>query len=171
MGREIRRVPKNWEHPKESNGNYESLVDDYIGSLKYYKKEVEEFIEQMTEVIESGDVKIYDTLFKTPQEAFDYLTEDEITPPDIHDYMPEGSWYQLFENVSEGTPLSPPFETKEELIKWLTDNEDFWGNTWGEEGAKDIVNSKYAPSGILVGGNYYKPEDQHKIKPTKNQEQ
>ena len=164
MSREIRRVPKNWKHPKNSYGNYEPLCDDYIGSLKYYKEEVDRFIEQMTEVIESGDVKIYDTLFETPKEAYDYLTEDEITPPNIYNYMPEGKWYQLFEGVSEGTPLSPPFATKDELINWLTNNNDFWGNKWNKESAEDIVNSEYAPSGIVSGGEIYQPNEQYKIK-------
>jgi hypothetical protein len=27
MGREIRRVPPNWEHPKDADGNYKSMYD------------------------------------------------------------------------------------------------------------------------------------------------
>ena len=27
MGREIRRVPANWEHPKDERGNYKPLLD------------------------------------------------------------------------------------------------------------------------------------------------
>lgn len=43
-----------------------------------------------------------------------YYTEDEAT------------WFQLYETVSEGTPVSPPFETKEELSQYLHENGDFW---------------------------------------------
>ena len=33
---------------------------------------------------------------------------------------PEGTGYQLWETVSEGSPVSPVFETKEKLCKWLS---------------------------------------------------
>lgn len=36
--------------------------------------------------------------------------------------VPEGPGYQLWETVSEGSPLSPSFETPEELARWLADN-------------------------------------------------
>lgn len=36
---------------------------------------------------------------------------------------PEGDGYQLWETVSEGSPISPVFSTPEELAKWLEDNE------------------------------------------------
>lgn len=35
---------------------------------------------------------------------------------------PSGEWYQLWETTSEGSPVSPPFETPEELAKYLADN-------------------------------------------------
>lgn len=59
--------------------------------------------------------------------------------PDPDDYMPSGKWWQLYENVSEGTPLSPPFPSPEKLIEWLTNNKDFWGNSWTKEQAEAMV--------------------------------
>lgn len=38
--------------------------------------------------------------------------------------VPEGPAYQLWETVSEGSPVSPSFETPEELAQWLSDNYD-----------------------------------------------
>ncbi len=35
---------------------------------------------------------------------------------------PEGSGWQMWETVSEGSPVSPVFETAEELARWLADN-------------------------------------------------
>lgn len=35
---------------------------------------------------------------------------------------PEGSGYQIWETVSEGSPISPVFETPEELARWMARN-------------------------------------------------
>lgn len=162
MGREIRRVPANWNHPKDEDGSYQPLRDDYVGSLKYYKEEVDNFIKNMTEVVQKGTVKIYENTFDSAQEAYKYLTEDgQMEKPDIADFMPSGEWYQLFENVSEGTPLSPPFATTKELIDWLSNNKDFWGHTWNREGAESIVKHGFAMSGVMTGGKMYAPEEQY----------
>lgn len=37
--------------------------------------------------------------------------------------VPEGPGYQLWETVSEGSPLSPALATPEELALWLTEHE------------------------------------------------
>lgn len=37
--------------------------------------------------------------------------------------LPKGDGWQMWENVSEGSPISPVFETPEELARWLTDEE------------------------------------------------
>jgi hypothetical protein len=37
---------------------------------------------------------------------------------------PEGPGYQLWETVTEGSPISPVFETPEELAAWLVGNDD-----------------------------------------------
>ena len=123
MSREIRRVPENWEHPKE-NGRFVAM---------YQWRE--------DHVCNCDSCELNDNL------------------------VPKGPWYQLFEGVSEGTPLSPPFATKDELKKWLTDNKDYWGTQWSKKGAEDIVETGYAPSGILSGSKIYKPEEQYMLSP------
>lgn len=92
MARQIRKVPKNWKHPKSECG-YEPLDEDSI---------------------------------------------------------PSGSWYQLFEDVTEGTPLSPPFKTKRELVEWLSNNKDFWGYTRTYEEAEATVKRGWSPSGVII---------------------
>lgn len=160
MGREIRHVPKNWEHPKTWDGHFKPLCDDYIGTLEYYKKDVDEFIFHMTEIIQKGKVKIYDRVFEDVKELYEYKCEDgQMNPPDINDYMPSGDWFQLFENVSEGTPLSPPFETKEGLVKWLINNPDYIGHQWTKEQAEGIVKYGYSPSMVIMDRKLYTSEE------------
>lgn len=156
MSREIRRVPAKWKHPKKNNGHYEPLHDNYLGILKYYKEDVDRYITAITEVIEKGETKIYDNVFKSPQEVYDYCNEDnELLPSNPEGYMPNGEWYQLYEGVSEGTPLSPPFETKEELVEWLCENKDYWDRQWTRKQAEKMVEVGYSPSGIMTGGKFY----------------
>lgn len=69
---------------------------------------------------------------------------------------PEGTAYQLWETVSEGSPISLPFETPEELARWLAENgvgglsgETITYNQW----MKFIRGPGWAPSMIGVGGN------------------
>lgn len=31
MGRELRSVPANWEHPKKDNGEYQPMFNEYYG--------------------------------------------------------------------------------------------------------------------------------------------
>lgn len=160
MSRELRRVPENWEHPKNRDGKYESLSSDYSGSLVYWKEEVEKFIKHMTEVCETGKTNIYDRKYTSSKDVFEYFTEDgQMNPPDINGYMPNGKWYQLFQTVSEGTPLSPAFSTKEQLGEWLKNNPDYWGTKWSENQIKGLLEKNWLPSGIMTGGKFYKSEE------------
>jgi hypothetical protein len=47
--------------------------------------------------------------------------------PEANDYMPEWSHAEatqlmMYEDTSEGTPISPAFDTPEALARWLADN-------------------------------------------------
>ena len=49
-----------------------------------------------------------------------------VRPPGPEDFMPEfaegtATHFRMYESVSEGTPISPPFETAEKLASWLVD--------------------------------------------------
>lgn len=68
--------------------------------------------------------------------------------PDPEDYMPVGEWYQLFETVSEGTPITPPFPTPHLLVVWLSTNKDYWGEQWTREQAEGILKLESVPSFI-----------------------
>lgn len=68
---------------------------------------------------------------------------------------PEGEAYQLWSTTTEGHPMSPPFETPEELAQWLVDNKisSFGYSTCTyEEWLRFIKGPGWAPSGIMMGG-------------------
>ena len=71
MGREIRRLPLDWQHPTDENGDY-----------------IPQYLPVWTDDTELG--------------------------------------YCLYENVSEGTPCSPIFPTRDELINWIRDAGYSW---------------------------------------------
>ena len=107
MGREVRRVPADWQHPKNDdwrdNNKYKPL---FLG--EDYTVKAQEFLELAN--------------FGGLQEAVDYYGQ----APDINDYMPnwadgEKTHYMMYETTSEGTPISPAFTTPEELARWLAD--------------------------------------------------
>lgn len=52
------------------------------------------------------------------------ITEDNPCRTD----PPVGDGYQLWENTSEGSPISPVFDTLEELCEWCETNETVFGN-------------------------------------------
>jgi hypothetical protein len=101
MGREVRKVPKDWEHPRDHRGHLIPLHD------RSYAQEAQEFLAIANE--------------KGLQEAVEYMNL-----PREEDFMPdwppsERTHVQMYEDTSEGTPISPVFATIEELARWLAD--------------------------------------------------
>lgn len=145
MGREIRRVPANWEHPKDETNKekYDSLSDGFEERLEKFLKDVEE---------------------KGMKEAIHYWGGG----PNYEDYVDykgePATWYQMYQTVSEGYPITPPFATTEELINHLVNNGDDWDGKWSREGAENFVKDGWAPSMVFSYGKIYKPEDMHKLK-------
>ncbi len=123
MGRELRRVPPNWEHPKwtKDETNDTRLIgtdrpcidDDFETNSKEWRTNALLWF--------SG---------KHPDQEDDIQFWEWEYPPERKFYRPafkeEPTWYQLYETVSEGSPVSPPFATIEELATYLTENGDFW---------------------------------------------
>lgn len=134
MGREIRRVPEGWDHPKQdvstTGRSYRPLRDNFEQALADWHDDVER-----------------------------YGAEEAGRRPEPEDFMPRGEWYQLFETVSEGTPLSPPFVTKKYLVDWLSSNPDYWGDRRTFEQAWAMVERGWTPSGIAIGGRLYWGKD------------
>jgi hypothetical protein len=73
--------------------------------------------------------------------------EWEPTPP------PEGPAYQIWETVSEGSPVSPPFLEPRDLAKWMVENDDsITADTTEDQWVTFIEKVGWAPSGIGTEG-------------------
>ncbi|OOG42579.1 hypothetical protein B0E51_03695 [Rhodanobacter sp. C05] len=53
--------------------------------------------------------------------------------------------YQVYENVSEGTPVSPVFASKEDLASW------FRHAQWPQESIDFLLSNGHAPSLVVRG--------------------
>ncbi len=119
MGREVRMVPKDWEHPTRSDGHPKPLQD---GS---FTADIAEWLTERNAFMRGERV---DGTPLPPEAAGCSFKEWHGSRPLKRDYMPdwpesERTHYQMYETCSEGTPISPVMETPEELARWLTDNE------------------------------------------------
>lgn len=65
---------------------------------------------------------------------------------------PAGEGWQLWETVSEGSPVSPVFAAKEELSEWLQIHGDGNSGPYSKEVADAFVDAGWAPSLIMTNG-------------------
>ena len=67
---------------------------------------------------------------------------------------PEGDGWQMWENVSEGCPISPVFKTPEKLARWLADSgaSAMGSQTATYEQWLKMIKVGFAPSGVMIGG-------------------
>ena len=77
----------------------------------------------------------------------------EMAKRDLSVEPPKGDAYQLWETVSEGSPISPPFATPEELARWLAEHDDSTtrGTTYSEW-LGFICGPGWAPTLVASGG-------------------
>lgn len=155
MGREVRMVPANWEHPKDHKGNYVPLLDgSFSQDVKRWDEEAEMWAKgKRREYGTEGWIDIEDEYKDIPFEEWDGERPEE------KDYMPdwdasECTHYMMYENTSEGTPISPALETPEELARWLTDNNAsaFGNDTATYEQWLRVCRGGYAPSAVYTPG-------------------
>jgi hypothetical protein len=135
MGRELRMVPANWDHPKTEQRNGQiGFQPMYDQSFQCAAAEWKENLAKW-EAGERPSYYIVDEENPEP-EYWEYAGD----PPDRAYFRPwkdeEAVWFQVWETVSEGTPVTPPFETKEELIDYLVANGDFWDQSRREDRAR-----------------------------------
>lgn len=112
MGREIRRVPKGWEHPVDERGHFRALYDEpFEEAAKKWLDEANLWAQGKHPDQADGDVK------------YPFYWQWSGNPPDANSYRPAftapADAYQIYETVSEGSPVSPVFETIEAMIEWM----------------------------------------------------
>ena len=97
MGREVKRVALDFEWP------INKIWTGYKISLCQATEE------------DCEECRLFANTIGLPITSYDCPMIPSLEPP-------SGEGYQLWETVSEGSPMSPVFATPEELAQWLTDN-------------------------------------------------
>lgn len=142
MGREIRHVPAGWQHPVDPNPNPRWPANDWdwTGQGRHFLPMHDHFPYNEAEVEEglregwlSGEPPYYDV-------------------PVMPEWTPEEATHlQMYETVTEGTPVSPVFPDRIELARWLVDEQGY-----SEAAAVAFVREEWAPSFVSIGGELHK---------------
>ena len=152
MGTEVRRVPADWQHPKSEHGEYVALFDgtDYERSVRKWDEEAAKWGEGLRRDYKGGWQPIGDV----DSESYAEWSGER---PVAADYMPrwtdaERTHLMMYEDTSEGTPISPAFATPEELARWLADSN---ASAFGSEGASyegwlRVARGGWAPSMVFT---------------------
>lgn len=120
--REVRRVPANWEHPKDEKGHLIPLFgDSFKEHAARWDEEAAQWEKGFYRLCKENKWKS-----KGPDQTGTFEDWNGVRPEE-YDYMPnwpevERTHYQMYETVTEGTPISPVMETPEALARWLADN-------------------------------------------------
>ncbi len=160
MGREIRMVPPGWQHPKDENGRYIPLQrspfaqaekDWNEGYAAWQRGEIENY------AAADGESKWKPKCEEALKCA--RFTDWHGSRPSPDGYMPEfpegtATLLCMYEDTSEGTPISPAFATPEELARWLADNNAsaFGGMTATYEQWLATCKSGWAVSAVMEVG-------------------
>lgn len=125
MGRELRMVPVDWQHPTR----HTERGVEYIPLCKSGFAQAAADWDEEAAQWENGFRRSYgeDAEWEPLGEQHAGTFEDWAGPrPRAEDYMPD--WpveqrtnFMMYEDTSEGTPISPAFSTAEELARWLAD--------------------------------------------------
>jgi hypothetical protein len=153
MGREIRRVPPGWQHPtcaeveptkrhREPDRHHPLFDQDFLSAAIQWKLDLAAW--------DRGDNPDRDEYCRDDGSPYEYW-EWGGGPPDRNYYRSrawsaeEATAYQVYENVSEGTPISPVLETVGALYKWLVNEQGL-----SSAAAEQFIESGYVPSGIIT---------------------
>lgn len=179
MSREVRRVPADWQHPKEYNVHRgkECFRGMYGRShaaafAAWRTRELPEWLAAYDQW-QNGLVYSYakkqfvpidwDEMWDSDRSKAIVTYEDYAgvcpSSPDPENYMPEWTEAErthlmMYETTSEGTPISPAFATPEELAHWLADNgaSSFGSCTATYDDWLVVCQGGYAPSAVMTDG-------------------
>lgn len=68
---------------------------------------------------------------------------------------PKGEGWQLWETVSEGSPITPVFPTAEALVKYG----DAWDHKWTQGQAEAMIAEGFTSSGMMAGGKFMRAKE------------
>jgi hypothetical protein len=160
MGREVRRVPPDWKHPKNK-----ALYDTY----RTRRIELEQWKNGFITDHRGGFVKKPSRYEGQPAHVYYGSSNRRLFMPD---WEPEECTHlQMYETTTEGTPISPVMATPEELARWLADNnasafggmgapyESWLGTIKAQLAGKPtftgmvVTNGRQTPGVLLPGGD------------------
>lgn len=132
MGRQLRKVAANWEHPKNKEGNYIPLFDG-----KDFQRLLDNWIEGKKQWDKGFRSDWNGGWIKKEENELDLTYRDwNGSKPKKKDYMPEWNeneltHIQLYENTSEGTPQTIPFKIDEleKLCEYASEHATIWGHS------------------------------------------
>lgn len=130
LGREIRRVPANWQHPKNQYGQDIPLYDSrYSKVLTDWEEENKQW--------QNGLSSDYNCGWKPIKEIYKDIPFEEWSgkKPVKEDYMPEWTeeektHIQLYETTTEGTPITSVYNSNdlESLCEYASKNCSAFGS-------------------------------------------
>jgi hypothetical protein len=151
MGREIRRVPADWVHPKEWALRFSGMREDYIPLFdKDFTSALAEWEagKARWDSYEDTDrIRLRDDGSKYAEESYEEWSGGPPSPESYREraWMPEeATHYQMYETVTEGTPVSPVFVSLAELEAYMVAELGY-----SPAVAKAFCASGWAPSFIM----------------------
>ena len=157
MSRELVMVPPHYEHPRivVDRWNGPRIVCRPIFPIIYSVKLAE--WEADRDRIARGELDEHEKkYYPTLEKWLEFYAQ-----PEKEWYLPwkveEATWFQLWQTVTEGGPVTPAYETKEELIEYLVkcgddiyDEEPHW-HPWDRRYAEEFINGPgWKPSGSFI---------------------
>jgi hypothetical protein len=122
MGREIRMVPPNWQHPPSNGGRGGQYKPLFYGAGGRFEKRADEWLAECAKW-QAGERPDY-----ADDDAPKYYWDWDGMPPSVEDYMLVGvpdeecTRFMLYESTTEGTPLTPAFATLEEVAEYAAEH-------------------------------------------------
>ena len=123
MGRKVRKVPPDWQHPYNESSGYEPLLE--------LSEPIEEKQRRWDAEAELWRTGKHPGQVEDPRLIGTRFCDWDGDRPDSADYMPfwlpsEATHFQMYQTTSEGTPISPVMESPEALARWLADTGASW---------------------------------------------
>lgn len=113
MGRELKRVPLDFDYPLGQvwYGYLINGISTCLSKGEEYCKRCKETARIKGITFKDYGCPDFDSYLGEVKEKLEELCE-----------VPKGQGYQLWETTSEGSPVSPVFESLDELCEWCEDN-------------------------------------------------
>lgn len=163
MGREIRRTPVGYEPPVLDNYQGQTNLWDWTGQNRHFQPQYDEDYETALqrwwddrEAWKRGEDP--DRIAVTyPGNTYEEWYGNAPDPSYYRPAWPDDAvlGFQFYETISEGTPLSPSFASREELAEFLAPRH-FGGD---REAAARFVDVGWAPSMAATGGRWISGTD------------